>query len=528
MGGDADDDVRRRRRRLSRAAAVRASVRPLDDAGVDGDGSVVAKREERDGRGGIARRDDADAPRGARGNGTTFVRELPGASGGLEEATLAVMRGVSLGDVCARTGVETMVRTRADGTATVDEEARARTTEAALDAALAEKVVVLARYEGKIGGGRTMSEGDGSVQNAFQRAVFARKLHERVVATVREEVRARAESDLRMARRDAQEKRMLEHRDSIKLKMEAQREAPHKPWFLLETAKQEQARLRKMAMVEAAAGETGAHTTAALDAWTTPQNLQTEEVPDPNDDSIVGTVKTCFYMVQSHPRPIQKILDYLFGYSPSVDGEDLEEIAAYAKGLPVPRTKRPKEIAYVYAANLDKILGERDKMALKMLIKDVKDEWSSHIKAGFDAMKQLESTPLDSAEDIRTQNRDSWLRAMFPTYDWPTRTEKNYKFMETWRNNHSGASRGFSSKPIPLAVARANLAKESALTGENDVKSVDMGRHRVRYSKDGVPIVAPEGFFPKTETMQSKRTEAARWRVAAEEADKKLRARREM
>ena len=55
-----------------------------------------------------------------------------------------------------------------------------------------------------------------------------------------------------------------------------------------------------------------------------------------------------------------------------------------------------------------------------------------------------------------------------------------------------------------------------------------MGRHRVRYSKDGVPIVAPEGFFPKTETMQSKRTEAARWRVAAEEADKKLRARREM
>ena len=137
MGGDADDDVRRRRR-LSRAAAVRASVRPLDDAGVDGDGSVVAKREERDGRGGIARRDDADAPRGARGNGTTFVRELPGASGGLEEATLAVMRGVSLGDVCARTGVETMVRTRADGTATVDEEARARTTEAALDAALAE------------------------------------------------------------------------------------------------------------------------------------------------------------------------------------------------------------------------------------------------------------------------------------------------------------------------------------------------------------------------------------------------------
>ena len=152
MGGDADDDVRRRRR-LSRAAAVRASVRPLDDAGVDGDGSVVAKREERDGRGGIARRDDADAPRGARGNGTTFVRELPGASGGLEEATLAVMRGVSLGDVCSRTGVETMVRTRADGTATVDEEARARTTEAALDAALAEKVVVLARYEGKIGGG---------------------------------------------------------------------------------------------------------------------------------------------------------------------------------------------------------------------------------------------------------------------------------------------------------------------------------------------------------------------------------------
>ena len=77
-------------------------------------------------------------------------------------------------------------------------------------------------------------------------------------------------------------------------------------------------------------------------------------------------------------------------------------------------------------------------------------------------------------------------------------------------------------------MARANLAKESALTGENDVKSVDMGRHRVHYSKDGVPIVAPEGFFPKTEMMQSKRTEAARWRVAAEEADKKLRARREM
>jgi len=496
------------RARLSRAAAVRAAS----------EGALVARETV----------DDDDEPRGGREAEETFVRELPGASGGLEEATLAVMRGVSLGDVCARTGVETMVRTRGDGTVVMDEEAVARTTEAALDAALAEKVAVLGRYEGKIGGKRTTTEGDGSVQSAFQRAVFARKLHERVVATVRREVRARAESDLRTARRDAQERRMLEHRDSVKLKMEAQREAPHKPWFLLETSKQEQARLRKMAMVEAAAAETGALTTAALDAWTTPKHLQTEEIPDPNDDSIVGAVKTCFYMVQSHPRPIQKILDYLFGYSPSVDGEDLEEIVAYGKGLPVPRTKRPKEIAYVYAANLDKILGERDKMALKMLIKDVKDEWSSHIKAGFDAVKQLESTPLDSAEDIRTQNRDSWLRAMFPTYDWPTRTEKNYKFMETWRDNHSSASRGFSSKPIPLAVARANLAKQSALMGENDVKSVDMGHRQIHYSKDGVPIVAPVGFFPKTETVQSKRTEAARMRMAAEEADRKLRERRQL
>ena len=128
-------------------------MRTLDDAGADGDGSVVVGREERDGRGGIARRDDADAPRGARGNGPTFVRELPGASGGLEEATLAVLRGVRGGHGCARPGVEPRGRTSADGTATGDEAARARTTEAALDAALAEKVVVLARYEGKIGGG---------------------------------------------------------------------------------------------------------------------------------------------------------------------------------------------------------------------------------------------------------------------------------------------------------------------------------------------------------------------------------------
>ena len=64
--------------------------------------------------------------------------------------------------------------------------------------------------------------------------------------------------------------------------------------------------------------------------------------------------------------------------------------------------------------------------------------------------------------------------------------------------------------------------------GENDVKSVDMGHRQIHYSKDGVPIVAPVGFFPKTETVQSKRTEAARMRMAAEEADRKLRERRQL
>ena len=182
------------------------------------------------------------------------MRELPGAAGGLEEATLAAMRGMSLGDACAEAGATTLTRARRGGEHAIDEDAVARTTERALDAALREKVLVLERHEGRV---RATTAREGSVQGAFQRAVFAKKLHERITTRVREEVRRRAESDLRTARRAAQERQLSGRRDA-KAAMDAKREAPHKPWFLLETPKDEQMRLRKAAMVDAANAEAGA------------------------------------------------------------------------------------------------------------------------------------------------------------------------------------------------------------------------------------------------------------------------------
>lgn len=493
-----------RRSSAARRAASKLAIRaPVDGA-----------------RASIEAEDDADDD-DARAN--AFVRELPGAAGGLEEATLAAMRGMSLGDACAEAGATTLTRARRGGEHAIDEDAVARTTERALDAALREKVLVLERHEGRV---RATTAREGSVQGAFQRAVFAKKLHERITTRVREEVRRRAESDLRMARRAAQERR-LSGRNEAKATMDAKREAPHKPWFLLETPKDEQARLRKAAMVEAANAEAGADADASSSSWTMPGNVTIEAVPDTTDESVLGAVRMCFYMVQSHPRPIQKVLDYLFGYSPAVDGEDLEEIDAYSKGLPVSRGKMPKDLAYSYAANLDKTLGERDKVALKTLIKDVKEEWSSHIKAGFDAVKQLESTPLDSAEDIRVQNRDSWLRAMFPTLDWPTRNERNYKFMEHLREQQAVDPRAAvsSSRPVPLALSRANRAKQAT---QEQIQTYDLGGSKIHYSKDGVPIVAPEGFFPKANTAPSKRAEASRMRLAAADAERRLDERRRL
>ena len=232
----ADDDARD-------ATVERGATR-----GVEARDSRARRRRARVDRGRRRRRRRTTRAR------TRFVRELPGAAGGLEEATLAAMRGMSLGDACAEAGATTLTRERRGGEHAIDEDAVARTTERALDAALREKVLVLERHEGRV---RATTAREGSVQGAFQRAVFAKKLHERITTRVREEVRRRAESDLRMARRAAQERR-LSGRNEAKATMDAKREAPHKPWFLLETPKDEQARLRKAAMVEAANAEAGA------------------------------------------------------------------------------------------------------------------------------------------------------------------------------------------------------------------------------------------------------------------------------
>jgi len=446
-----------------------------------------------------------------------FVREVPGASNGLEEAVLAALRGVSLGEAAERAGVTSMVRMRRDGTREVDEAAVRAVTEAALDAASEEKLKVLERMDARNVRGMATD----SIQGAFQRAVFAKKLHDAVARRVAVEVERRAKSDLQMARRRAQEED-LKGKDTMKDALERQRENPHKPWFLLENPKDEFLRMKKRSMLEEEAKEAGKKLDAsALELWTTPESMIPEPVPDPRDDSILGTVKKCFYAVQSHPRPIQKVLDYLLGYSPSIDAEDLEEIAAYTKGLPVSRGKLPKQIAHAYAANLDKLLGERDKVALKTLIEDVKDEWSSHIRAGADAVKQLESTPLDSAEDIRTQNRDSWLRAMFPNIDWPMRNEKNYKFMESLRELHGASSTSgvgaVTSKPVPLAVARETLASTTKASEASEKVSIDSGGRKLHFTKDGIPIVAPAGYFPKTDNLDMKSI-----RAAAVEVEKRL------
>jgi hypothetical protein len=330
--------------------------------------------------------------------------------------------------------------------------------------------------------------------------------------------------------------------------MAAEREKPHKPWFLLETPKEEFERLSKAERLKEAALEAGASGVAPLSTtWTNAAALQ-EPTPDPRDESIVGIVKHCFYMVQFHPRPIQKVLDYLFGYSPAVDGDDLEEILAYSKGLPVSRGKTPKDLAYVYAANLDKTMGTRDKMALRALIRDVRDEWSSHIRAGFDAIKHLEESPLDSAEDIRVQNRDCWLRALFPNNDWPTRNEKTYKFMEQLREKSmdtDGRREVTSSRPVPLALARANLKAERVASasasasrasdgvstaigahGASDGVSTAIGAHgaQTHFNAQGIPIIAPDGFFPKTKATLA--AEGAAARAAAARADRRLRDRR--
>ena len=510
-------DVTRRRRRLGttvakarRAAAQRAVVDVFDADDSDDAGPRGAAANDDDDDDGA---DDHHAGGGAHG----FVREVPGASNGLEEAVLAALRGVSLGEAAERAGVASMVRMRRDGTREVDEAAVRAVTEAALDAASEEKLKVLERMDAR----NVRGMASDSIQGAFQRAVFAKKLHDAVARRVAVEVERRAKSDLQIARRRAQE-RDLEGKNTMKDALERQRENPHKPWFLLENPKDEFLRMKKRSMLEEEAKEAGKKLDASsLELWTTPESMVPEPVPDPRDDSILGTVKKCFYAVQSHPRPIQKVLDYLLGYSPSIDAEDLEEIAAYAKGLPVSRGKLPKQIAHAYAANLDKLLGERDKVALKTLIEDVKDEWSSHIRAGADAVKQLESTPLDSAENIRTQNRDSWLRAMFPSIDWPTRNEKNYKFMESLRELHGASSTSgvgaVASKPVPLAVARATLASTTKALEASEKVSIDSGGRKLHFTKDGIPIVAPAGYFPKTDNLDMKSI-----RAAAVEVEKRL------
>ena len=403
----------------------------------------------------------------------------------------------------------------AGGEVVIDERAVEAVTEEAMDAAMRAKAAAAERLMQR-GGWTGRHTPEDSAQRAFQQAVFAKKLHDRVVTAVREEVWRRAESDLQMARRRALET-LAAGPDSAKA-LDRQREAPHKPWFLLETPKEEQSRLRRVAQLEAAAAEAGEESTEPM--WTMPAHMKIEPVPDPTDESVEGTVKHCFYMVQSHPRPVQKVLDYIFGYSPAVDCEDLEEIAAYAKGLAVSRGKTPKELAYAYAANLDKILGERDKVALKMLIKDVRDEWATHIKAGGDAVRELEATPLDSAKDISTQNRDSWLRAMFPTLDWPDRTEKNFRFMQGLRGTNEVLRAVSTSQPVPLAQARASLARAGKRFEGGNERELDQGG--IRYTNDGVPIVAPEGFYPSVAVERARKAESQRARAAAVLAEEQL------
>ena len=449
----------------------------------------------------------------------TFVRELPGASSSLEAAVVRAMGEVSLGRVFERAGVKTLTRETRGGVMAIDENAVRAATDAALDAAMEAKTRALASHAAS-GGWRGTATED-SAQGAFQRAVFAKKLHEKIVAGVTLEVRRRAESELRSARRRAQEMD-LTGRHEARERLDKQRQVPHEPWFLMETPKEEQQRLRKHAALEAAALEAGSE----VPPPPLPANVHVEAVPDPTDESVAGAVKFCFYAVRSHPRPIQKVLDYLFGYSPAVDGEDLEDIAAYAQGLPVSRGKTPRELAVTYATNLDKILGERDKVVLKGLIKNVRDEWATHIKAGQDAVQQLESTPLDSAQDISEQNRDSWLRAMFPTLDWPAQDRRNHRFVEGLGQNLEVTRTITTSRPVPLAIARAALAKRDVTDPHRKTEEVEVDGRLVRHAADGVPIVAPEGFFPSSASIQARKAEAEKFRAAAQAGEDKLAARR--
>lgn len=179
-----------------------------------------------------------------------------------------------------------------------------------------------------------------------------------------------------------------------------------------------------------------------------------------------------------------------------------------------------------YATNLDKILGERDKVVLKGLIKNVRDEWATHIKAGQDAVQQLESTPLDSAQDISEQNRDSWLRAMFPTLDWPAQDRRNHRFVEGLGQNLEVTRTITTSRPVPLAIARAALAKRDVTDPHRKTEEVEVDGRLVRHAADGVPIVAPEGFFPSSASIQGRKAEAEKFRAAAQAAEDKLAARR--
>ena len=446
-----------------------------------------------------------------------FVRERPGAANGLEEAIARAMREVSMGACARAANATTLTTTDANGVVTIDSEAVWRfmtvANESAREAAM--RVAKVAREESR--------EESGTTRGAFQRAVFESKLLDAVARRTREEVQRLAEVDLRMARRRTQENGIA----AMQQRTAAGREAPHKPWFLLETAKEESARESREAKMREAALEAGEEAASTRLAERAPE----EPAPDPSDETILGVVKHCFYMVHFHPRPIQKVLDYLFGYSPAIDGEDLEELLAYSKGIPVPRGKTPRDLAYVYAADLDKSIGTRDRVALTTLIRDVRDEWSTHIRAGVDATKQLEESPLDSAEDIRVQNRESWLRALFPNNDWPTRSEKTYKFMESLREE--GAVEAScavpTSRPVPLAVSRANLkastAAAAATSTHGDV-SISIGAQgkSTHYSKAGIPIVAPDGFFPKTKAAL--RAEGVAARAAAARAEQRLEFRR--
>jgi hypothetical protein len=101
--------------------------------------------------------------------------------------------------------------------------------------------------------------------------------------------------------------------------------------------------------------------------------------------------------------------------------------------------------------------------------------------------------------------------------------------MEHLREQYAPGARAAvsSSRPVPLAQSRANRVKQATST-QDQVQSYDLGGSKIHYSKDGVPIVAPEGFFPKVNDAASTRAEAARMRVAAADAERRLAERRHL